>query len=203
MDNNKRFWERVAKLYTPIQEKSNHRLYAAVIERCGMYITEHKRVLELACGTGQFTLPLYEKARYWEATDFSERMTEETQKRCPFVHVSVQDATHLSHESNSFHVVLIANALHIMPEPDRALSEIKRVLCDDGILLAPTFVYEGRINRFRMWLTTQLGFKTFYKWTLHELSDYLEKAGFQVIETVLIPGSPLPEGFVAAKKQKE
>ena len=54
----------------------------------------------------------------------------------------IQDATKLTYESENFDVVVIANALHIMPNPDLALWEIHRVLKKDGILFAPTFVYE-------------------------------------------------------------
>lgn len=41
----------------------------------------------------------------------------------------------------TFDVVVIANALHIMPAPDPAMKEIYRVLKKGGILFAPTFVY--------------------------------------------------------------
>ena len=40
-----------------------------------------------------------------------------------------------------------SNALHIVPEPERALAEIRRMLKDDGILVAPTFTHAG--NDFR------------------------------------------------------
>ena len=63
---------------------------------------------------------------------------------------SVQDATKLTYNSEEFDVVVIANALHIMPEPNKALAEIHRVLKPNGILFAPTFVYEKKIlqNRY-------------------------------------------------------
>ena len=52
----------------------------------------------------------------------------------------VADATDLPYENHSFDVVLIANALHVMPEPEKALKEIERVLKEDGLLIAPNFV---------------------------------------------------------------
>ena len=201
MDDNKRFWERTAKLYAPIQERSNAALYTAVTEHCKPYLTEETRVLELACGSGQLTLPLSGRAGYWEATDFAERMVEETGRRCPAVHTAVQDATALTYGEGSFHVVLIANALHIMPQPERAMAEIRRVLVPGGILLAPTFVYEGKVNRLRMKLTEMVGFRTFVKWDLEDLAAFLERNGFEVVEKCLLPGSPLPEGFVAGRKK--
>lgn len=40
----------------------------------------------------------------------------------------VADATALSYENENFDCVVISNALHIMPEPEKAMQEIRRVL---------------------------------------------------------------------------
>lgn len=218
MDNNKKFWEKVAKLYTPLQEKSNKEIYGVVIKQCEKYLTGEQRVLELACGTGQFTFDLCSKAKSWEATDFSEKMVEETKKRSETVlsnkpnkvteqgdakaslTFSVQDATNLTYNDSTFDIVLIANALHIMPEPEKALSEIKRVLSPTGILIAPTFVYEGKINKFRMFIINLAGFKTYHKWNKSQFESFLESAGMNIKESEMISGRPLPECFVVAGK---
>ena len=210
MDNNKKFWEKVAKLYTPLQEKSNKEIYGVVINRCEKYIDSEKRVLELACGTGQFTFSLCSKAKLWEATDFSGRMVEETEKRSETVlfnnadargrlKFSVQDATNLPYDNSSFDVVMIANALHIMPEPEKALAEIKRVLVPGGILIAPTFVYEGKINKFRMFIINLAGFKTFHKWNKKQFQTFVESSGLNIKECEIISGKPLPECFIVAE----
>ena len=72
---------------------------------------------------------------------------------------SVQDATRLTYNSEEFDVVVIANALHIMPEPNKALAEIHRVLKPNGILFAPTFVYEKRYYKTDIFIMKLLGFK--------------------------------------------
>lgn len=46
----------------------------------------------------------------------------------------------MSYISDYFEVVVISNALHIMPEPQKALKEIDRVLKENGLLIAPTFI---------------------------------------------------------------
>ena len=43
----------------------------------------------------------------------------------------VADATSLRFADNSFDIVVIANALHIIPNPEKALEEIRRVLKDE------------------------------------------------------------------------
>ena len=45
------------------------------------YIDSEKIVLELACGTGQITFLMADKALEWTATDYSENMVKEALKR--------------------------------------------------------------------------------------------------------------------------
>ena len=201
MDRNQKFWDRHAKLYAPIQERSNKNLFGILIPQCGQYITGDTKVLELACGSGQFTLPLARRAGSWEATDYSSPMVEAARKRnIPGASFSVQDATSLPYEDSSFDLVLMANALHVMPEPQKALEEIHRVLKPGGILLAPTFVYEGKYHTFRLKLMELAGFHPYFKWTSAELIEVIEKAGFRTLQTQLIPSSPAPECFLAARR---
>ena len=49
----------------------------------------------------------------------------------------------LPYADKSFDVVIVSNALHIVPQPEKALQEIKRVLKEDGVLIAPTFTHAG------------------------------------------------------------
>ena len=49
----------------------------------------------------------------------------------------------LSYADRSFDAVIVSNALHIVPQPEKALAEIRRVLKDDGVLIAPTFTHAG------------------------------------------------------------
>ena len=64
-----------------------------------------------------------------EAADFSEEMIREAKKHpsSARLHYSVQDATNLTYADASFDAVVISNALHIMPEPEKALAEIRRL----------------------------------------------------------------------------
>lgn len=182
-DSNKKFWNRISKIYTSFQEKRNKELYNTLCQKIKPLLKENQKVLELACGTGQFTEFLSNNSQYLISSDFSEKMVYEAKKRFNMDNVSfeVQDATNLSYEDNSFDIVLIANALHVMPNPDKALKEIKRVLTCDGILIAPTFVYDGKINNFRLFIMDKIGFKTFNKWTSTQYLDFIQTQGFNVI----------------------
>lgn len=114
--------------------KGSASLYDAICTHCLPYLTPEMEVLELACGSGQFSFRLAERVRQWTATDFSEKMVLEAQKRSgpQSLTFEMQDATNLPYPAESFDAVLIANALHIMPSPDRALEEIHRVPLENG-----------------------------------------------------------------------
>ena len=80
MDNNKQFWQKIAKLYAPFMN-SNKKLYADICQSIAPYLNKEMKVLELACGTGQLSYLLSEKVKLWEATDFSEKMIAEAKKK--------------------------------------------------------------------------------------------------------------------------
>lgn len=205
-NTNKGFWEKFAKIYTAFMNKNNT-AYDVICENLDKYIDDKKNVLELACGTGQITFRMAGRAGTWEATDYSVNMIDEAQKRntgenyCGNVCFRVQDATDLTYENNQFDVVVIANALHIMPSPDAALNEISRVLKPGGILFAPTFVYEKGYSKALLWIMEKLGFKTYHKWQKDEFTEYVSRRGFQVIDAALVKGKPLSECVLAACKR--
>ena len=62
----------------------------------------------------------------------------------------------------SFDAVIISNALHIMPEPEAALQNIRRVLKREGLLIAPTFTAAGSFfGRIKIRMMELTGFKVF------------------------------------------
>lgn len=206
MNDNKSFWERYAPIYSKFM-KSADKAYVEIVKRVRPYINSKMKVLELACGTGIFSFMLAEYAKSWEATDFSEKMISEAkaaQKKKKVIvglNFSVQDATNLPYENGRFDAIMIANALHIMPDPEKALSEIKRVLKKDGLLFAPTFVHgEGAGFALRTGLIELFGFKAFLKPTNAEFAEFIEKNGFTVMECEKIGSKVAPLCCLIAKK---
>jgi len=98
-------------------------------------------VLEVATGTGLIATNIAACVRHVEATDFAPKMIEKARKKkAPDnVHFTVEDATALSFADSSFDAAIISNALHIMPDPAKTLSNILRVLKPEGLLIAPTY----------------------------------------------------------------
>lgn len=207
MNDNKKFWQRYAPIYAGFM-KSADKSYDEICGKVEGYLRSDMKVLELACGTGAFTLRLADKAKSWEATDFAENMIKEAKaayaksgREISGLHFSVQDATNLPYEDESFDAVMIANALHIMPEPKKALAEIHRVLKKDGLLYAPTFVHgEGAAFAFRSGLIEFFGFKAFIKPTNEEFAQFIGEQGFEVLEHDGVGSKVAPLCCLIAKK---
>lgn len=201
--DNKGFWQRFARVYGPAVRKREAKLYDSICDRIRPQLTEDMRVLELACGSGQLTYPLAGCVAQWEATDFSPRMIGEASKwpHSDRLRFSVQDAGNLPFEHATFDAVVISNALHLMPHPERALKEIRRVLRPDGLLFAPTFVHGGQPKGTPRRLLMKLaGFRVYHRWTGREYLRFLEKRGFSVLDAALLPGDWAPLCYVAARK---
>ena len=201
-ENNKEFWERFARLYDPFMKKSTS-LYDNICSSIRPALTKDMNVLELACGTGQLSFPLAKNVRLFEATDFSPAMIREAKKKpapsC--LHFAVADATALPYADESFDIVIISNALHIMPNPDLALKEIHRVLKKDGLLYAPTFMQgKSLFAKLRMKLLGLGGFHTFHKWTPSQFASYVELYSFEVTDFKTLESPLLPLCFLRARK---
>ena len=153
----------------------------------------HKTVLEVATGTGQVAKHLLCSADHIEATDASAAMIAQA-KRGNFsskLYFSVQDMFHLPYADQSFDVVIVSNALHIVPHPEKALIEFRRVLKNDGSLIAPTFTHAensflGKIKAFFMNLA---GFPLHSKWTSEEYLRFLRQNGWTVRKSVVLKAS--------------
>lgn len=184
-------------------EKGNKQVYEQICSIVSPYLNKEMMVLELACGSGQLSFRLAKKAKQWDATDFSENMIAEAKQkpRPKGLYFSVQDATKLPYTDETFDAVMIANALHIMPEPDKAMVEIYRVLKKDGILFAPTFVHgEGAGYRIRIKVMNLGGFKTYSKWNADEFTAYIKKHGFEVLKNPVMGSNLAPLCCLIAKR---
>ena len=139
----KDFWDKNAGRYDRFMRKDRaayDEMYALIRP-----IVRHKTVLELATGTGLIAKHIVNAAAHIEATDASAEMILEAKRdnQSAKLHFSVQDMFRLPYAEESFDVVIVSNALHIVPQPEKALAEIRRVLKDDGVLIAPTFTHAG------------------------------------------------------------
>ena len=184
-ESNKKFWDRYARFYDAEVLRFSRHAYTEMYRLMSRILTKEMYVLELATGTGLIAANIAASVRSIEATDFSPKMIETAKKKTvpENVRFSVEDATALSFDDNSFDAVVISNALHIMPEPELALKNIKRVLKSNGLLIAPNFS-NGHLNKsswnLSVFISKIIGFETYSRWTPEEYALFIEQNGFQV-----------------------
>ena len=191
MQKHKDFWDKNAGRYDRFMRKdaaAYERLYELLCP-----VVRHKTVLELATGTGLIAKNIVNAAAHIEATDASPEMIIEAKRdnQSAKLHFSVQDMFHLPYADKSFDVAIVSNALHIVPQPEKALVEIRRVLKDDGVLIAPTFThaensFSGKVRAFFMKLA---GFPLYSRWTSEEYLAFLRQNGWTVQKSTVLRAS--------------
>ena len=191
MKKSENFWNRNAKRYDRFMRKDRaayEKLYELIRP-----VVKARTVLELAAGTGLIAKNIVRAASHIEVTDASEEMIAEAKRnnRSAKLHFSVRDMFCLPYADKSFDVVIVSNALHIVPQPEKALAEIRRVLKDDGVLIAPTFTHgnstlQGRIKLFFMKLA---GFPLNSRWSSADYLAFLRQNGWTVRKSAVLKGS--------------
>ena len=191
MRKHKNFWDKNADRYDRFMRKDRaayEKMYALI-----QPVVKAKTVLELATGTGLIAKHIVNAAAHIEATDASPEMIAEAKRdnQSAKLHFSVQDMFRLPYAEESFDVVIVSNALHIVPQPEKALAEIHRVLKEDGVLIAPTFTHAGNSfsGRVRAFFMKLAGFPLHSRWTSEEYLTFLQQNGWTVRKSVVLKAS--------------
>jgi phosphatidylethanolamine/phosphatidyl-N-methylethanolamine N-methyltransferase len=149
------------------------------------------RVLDVGVGTG-LELPYFDAQANVVGIDLSEPMLRRAQTRArdaylrQVIGLCVMDATKLAFPDAAFDAVLAPYLITVVPEPERTLDEIARVVRDDGeiILVNHIGAEHGPRAMFEGWLarqTHQLGWRPDFPWEV--IGNWYEsKPGIELIE---------------------
>ena len=191
MQEHKNFWDKNAGRYDRFMRKDRaayEEMYALIRP-----VVKGKTVLELATGTGLIAKNIVNAAAHIEASDTSAEMIREAKRRnhSAKLYFSVQDMFCLPYADESFDVVIVSNALHIVPQPEKALAEIHRVLRDDGVLIAPTFTHAENsfFGNSKAFFLKLAGFPLHSRWTSEEYLCFLQQNGWTVRKSNVLKAS--------------
>lgn len=191
MQEHKNFWDKNAGRYDRFMRKDRaayDEMYALIRP-----VVKGKTVLELATGTGLIAKNIVNAAAHIEASDTSAEMIREAKRRnhSAKLYFSVQDMFCLPYADESFEVVIVSNALHIVPQPEKALAEIHRVLRDDGVLIAPTFTHAENsfFGNSKAFFLKLAGFPLHSRWTSEKYLYFLQQNGWTVRKSDVLKAS--------------
>ena len=199
------FWDRVAGLYDWV-ELTNRRVNSAAAVRVARLVPEGARVLDCAAGTGLFALAAARRADSVLCTDLSQAMLSRAEKKARKQGLSnicfaVRDLTALPEGNGSFDVVIAANVLHLLPEPETAVRELWRVTAPGGRLILPTYL-QGKAEAAygtMIKIYQGVGFHYEHAFTPGTYRTFLENLCLAPVELEVIPGH-VPEGIALLEK---
>jgi SAM-dependent methyltransferase len=108
-------------------------------------IKEGMKVLEIGCGTGDMWKghgDLIAKCDKLVLSDYSEAMLDAARKNIgEFSNIEYKqiDVQNIPFEDSSFDIVIANMMLYHVPDIDKAISEVRRVLKDDGVFYSATY----------------------------------------------------------------
>jgi len=112
------------------------------------------KVLDVGCGTGNFSIKLAEKGCQVVGIDISEKMLDIARKKSRAKNLNISfynmNVYNLSFPDESFNGVFSMAALEFMHEPRKAFNEMMRVLKPGGQLLIGTIHRDSHWGRFYM-----------------------------------------------------
>lgn len=137
------FWDKISPLYDLFENVYNRKVYNGTGEKVAELIESDDMVLECACGTGAISTYIAAKCKSLIATDFSDGMLKQASKKCrKYQNVTFQkaDITKMDFADMSFDKVVAGNVIHLLPEPEKALNELERVVKSGGKIIIPTYI---------------------------------------------------------------
>ena len=180
--------------------------YAAIIENIIMDVSPSSKVLEVATSTGILSIKFSNKAAHITAIDIAPEMLKVAREKSASLQITnidfeIGDICNLKYQDQSFDIVVASNVLHLLFNPELALQEIKRVLRDNGKLIAPTFCHGTNLrSRILSAILSVLGQNTKNRWSPKNYKEFVEGQGFTISKEVFVEDR-IPLLYLVAEKK--
>lgn len=185
-------WDKLSPFYDIFETIYNGKCYRGIAEKIKEYVTEEGIVLECACGTGLLTLPMAQKCKKLIATDYSVGMLRQTKKKvAKYSNTKVGKASilELPFEDDKFDVVVAANVIHLLDEPDKAISELRRVCKPNGKIILPTYINKEKKNSIlAAKLLSVFGVKFKRQFSLDSYKEFIRSHNISQVEYSVVEG---------------
>lgn len=159
------------------------------------FLKKGTRILDVGCGTGKFMFRLYDcnKDLDLHGMDYSKEMIRQARFKLKDEKITfkIGDVEELPYESETFDIITCSNSFHHYPNQKKAVSEMHRVLKDDGKVM----IIDGSRDKILgkvIFNITQIAEGDVYHIFRKELKDMLMSVGFsKVTQKLFNPFAPL------------
>ena len=186
------FWNKISPVYDLFENVYNRKVYKGTGIKVAEFISMSDSVLECACGTGAITEEIAKKAQKVLATDFAEGMLKRASKKCrKYSNVSFrqEDITDIKSADNSFDKVVAGNVIHLLPEPEKALNELLRVVKPGGKVIIPTYINMlKKSSGIAVSVINKMGADFKRQFDLDSYKEFFEEKGFNDVEYYVVDG---------------
>ena len=186
------FWDTISPLYDIFENIYNGKVYIGTGKKVAQLIEPSDEVLECACGTGAISIYIAQKCRKLIATDFASGMLRRAAKKCrkyPNVVFRKADIMNIKCKDARFDKVVAGNVIHLLPEPEKALHELERVVKPGGKIIIPTYInmLKGSGTAAVKFITL-LGADFKRQFNLNSYKKFFEENGYTEVEYYVIDG---------------
>ncbi|MDD3361080.1 MAG: class I SAM-dependent methyltransferase [Hespellia sp.] len=199
-------WDKLSPFYDSFERIYNGKCFKGIAEEIKNHIGEEDIVLECGCGTGLLTVPMAQKCKKLMATDYSEGMLRQTKKKIakfPNTKLRRVSILEIPFQNNMFDVVVAANVIHLVDNPGKALSEMKRVCKPGGKIIIPTYINKAKKNSMTAAkLLEVIGVKFKRQFSLETYKEFFSKQDIKVLEYKVVQGR-MPCAFAIIENLKE
>ena len=198
------FWDKVSPLYDVFETVYNGKVFNGTGKIVAAMIEPTDVVLECACGTGaisKFIAPVCKKLL---ATDYSAGMLKQAARKCrkyPNVLIRKADITDIKCRDDRFDKVVAGNVIHLLPEPEKALQELERVVKPGGLIIIPTYINMSKgTGRAAVKFLEKLGADFKKQFDLESYEQFFKDMGYEEVEYTVVEGR-MPCAIAVIRKQ--
>jgi ubiquinone/menaquinone biosynthesis C-methylase UbiE len=169
-----------------------------------LQLTAEDRVLDVGCGTGRASRTAAATAVSVVGIDLSPEMIRQARELgegIDNIRFEVADVEELPFGESEFTAVLCSNAFHHYPNPDRAVSEMRRVLAPHGRLvigdacsdllaarIADAFLRRLEPGHVRLYRSAELGAFLLRARLANVMLRRVSRGGFAIVRGIAEPG---------------
>lgn len=205
IEKESRFWNFFSTKYDRFINITLNDTYQLLYQLLKTDVTGTEKILEVATGTGLIAFEICNNVKSINAIDISPEMIKvasekQKQRNISNIVFEVGDSCNLAFDDGTFDVVIASNVLHLLFEPEKSLSEIRRVLKSDGIAILPTFCHADNIqSRIISGFMSLFSFRARNKWSAKSFVLFVGCNNFTITKSQIIPGK-IPLMYCVARK---